>query len=729
MIRLLQTALVWLLCLSCALAQGLHHPAKWRTEVKDLGNGKYILGVNVQIQQGWHLYAIDQKYKEGEGPLAAKITFEESPATSKLFHFTGSLQASTPIEKRDDIFEVQVRYYENSAHFERTIERLNSNSFSIKLDVNYQVCSDNCINENESLTFNIPAATNSPSTASASHSAPNSTSPTSTTLNSNSSLTNHPTQSPFSTSNSTPKSTATATSNSTPTSATTSTPTSISTSNSTSTPPPNSPVTQNTSPSSASISAASPAVVASSNPIKSFNFWSIFLTGFIAGFAAIITPCVYSMVPLTVSFFTKQSKSRTRGIRNAFLYGLFIVLIYDLLTLLITIAFGAQALNGLASNVGVNIFFFAIFVLFAASFLGAFEINLPSSWINKADSASERGGLLGIFFMAFTLVLVSFSCTGPVVGGLLPLISNGTYLAPLVGMTGFGLCLALPFALFALFPGWLSSLPKSGGWLNSVKVVLGLLEFGLAMKFLSNADLVAGWHLVSRELFIAFWIVCFGVMGFYLLGKIKFSHDSDLPHISVIRSIFAIVVLTFTVYLLPGLFGAPLNLISGFPPPQSDGWSENTNMFGTQNGLGFTTNPSGNSINSNNVGNHTGNHFKDYDAALAYAKKEHKPLLLDFTGWTCVNCRKMEQNVWPKAEIAEMLSNDFVIASLYVDDKETGKKWSELEITRYQHNSQPFYVVLSNNEKVIGPAVGYSSVDEFTAFLKQAKQMFKDSMY
>ena len=667
MLRLLQTAFLWVLFVPFIIAQGIQHPAKWRSSVKDAGNGQYILELDVQIQPDWHLYAPIQKYPEGDGPLAAHFTFSEPGKIGgkPTFLFLQELQSSPSIEKKDEIFGVNVRYYEDHAHFSRTIKRQVAGSFEITAAVSYQVCSSACINETNQFTFSIPAD----NSARVSHAEPSAEKLV-------------PALSPAA-----------------------------------SAAPPKS----DSNKAIAKIMPPAPAAVANSGPVKAFNFWSVFLAGFLAGFAAIITPCVYSMVPLTVSFFTKQSKTRSIGIRNALLYGLFIVLIYDALTLLITLAFGAQALNGIASNVGVNIFFFLIFVVFAASFLGAFEINLPSSWINKADSASERGGVAGIFFMAFTLVLVSFSCTGPVVGGLLPLISNGTYLAPLIGMTGFGLCLALPFAMFALFPGWLNALPKSGGWLNAVKVVLGLLELALAMKFLSNADLVAGWHLISREIFIAFWAVCFGVMGFYLLGKIKFSHDSETTFISVPRAIIAIIALTFTLYLLPGLWGAPLNLISGFPPPQSEGWSENA---GFSQGFGRSS-----AATSSEVSNIPSNHFKDYDQALAFAKKVHKPLLLDFTGWTCVNCRKMEQNVWTQPEVSDLLDNDFVIASLYVDDRQTGKRYSEMETKLFQHNAQPYYVVLSNNEKVIGPAVGYSSKDEFALFLRQAKQMFQDSTY
>ncbi|HQV00767.1 MAG TPA: cytochrome c biogenesis protein CcdA, partial [Bacteroidia bacterium] len=347
------------------------------------------------------------------------------------------------------------------------------------------------------------------------------------------------------------------------------------------------------------------------------TLWATFWLAFIGGFLALLTPCVFPMIPLTVSFFTKRSPTRATGLRNAFIYALSIIVIYVLLGLLITILFGSDALNDLASNGYMNMIFFVVFVIFALSFFGAFEIVLPSSWVNKADQKSEQGGLVGIFFMAFTLALVSFSCTGPIIGSLLVTASRGGYLGPAIGMFGFSFALALPFALFAAFPGWLNTLPKSGGWLNTVKVVLGFLELALALKFLSNVDLAYHWDFLKREIFIALWIIIFGLCGIYLLGKLRFSHDSETKYTSTGRLIFGILFLSFTVYLVPGLWGAPLRLISGFPPPEFyKEW-----------------------VTSHNECPHNLTCFHDLDEGVAYARAQNKPIMIDFTGWNCVNCR------------------------------------------------------------------------------------------
>jgi thiol:disulfide interchange protein len=439
----------------------------------------------------------------------------------------------------------------------------------------------------------------------------------------------------------------------------------------------------------------------------------IFIIAFFSGFAALLTPCVFPMIPMTVSFFTKQSKNRAKGIKNAIFYGLSIIIIYVALGSVITGIFGADALNELSTSVTFNIIFFVLLIFFAASFLGAFELVLPNSWANKIDSQADRGGIIGIFFMALALAIVSFSCTGPIVGTLLVEAASKGGLAPIVGMLGFSTALALPFMLFALFPGWMNSLPKSGGWLNTVKVSLGFLELALAFKFLSNADLVSQWHFLERETFLAIWIAVFGVWALYLFGKISLPHDSPMPNISVGRLFMGIFVLTFTLYLVPGLWGAPLKIISGFPPPMN--YSE------SPLGLG-----SGGNINTDGFpeGAHSGPHqivaFHDYEAGLAYAKEVNKPILLDFTGHACVNCRKMEDYVWSDPKILSIIKNEMVLISLYVDDKkelpekeqyispETGKKiktignkWSDFQITRYKANAQPYYLILNLKEEPI----------------------------
>ncbi|MDD7887503.1 protein-disulfide reductase DsbD [Flavivirga sp. 57AJ16] len=476
------------------------------------------------------------------------------------------------------------------------------------------------------------------------------------------------------------------------------------------------------------------------------GLWTIFFIAFLSGFAALLTPCVFPMIPMTVSFFTKQSKNKAQGIKNAIIYGICIIVIYVLLGTAVTGIFGADALNALATNVWFNIIFFLLLVIFAVSFLGAFEIMLPNSWANKVDSQADRGGLIGIFFMALALAIVSFSCTGPIVGTLLVEAASKGGLAPIIGMLGFSLAIALPFALFAAFPGWLNSLPKSGGWLNTVKVVLGFLELALAFKFLSQADLVLQTHLLEREVFLAIWIAIFGALAFYLFGKIQLPHDSPLTHISVGRLSMGLLVLSFTIYMIPGLWGAPLNLISAFPPPQE--YSE------SPYGVGFSKLGGGSASASHDdlpegahlLAPHDILAFNDYDKGLAYAKKVGKPVMIDFTGWACVNCRKMEQNVWPKPEVLQILKNDVVLISLYVDDKRKleadeivdsklkpgkklkyiGQKWSEMQTIKYKANSQPFYVLMDHNEdNLIDPVAYTPDVEEYLSWLKNGISKFK----
>ena len=450
--------------------------------------------------------------------------------------------------------------------------------------------------------------------------------------------------------------------------------------------------------------------VASNDKEEPKSFWVIFIISFLSGFAALLTPCVFPMIPMTVSFFTKQSKSKAQGIRNALFYGLSIILIYVLLGTLVTSIFGYDALNALSTNVTFNLIFFLLLIVFAFSFMGAFEIRLPSSWLNKADQASDKGGIIGIFFMALALALVSFSCTGPIVGTLLVESATIGGMAPFVGMFGFSLALALPFGLFAAFPGWMNSLPKSGGWLNTVKVVLGFLEFAFAFKFLSNADLVVDAHLLERELFIAIWIGVFLALSLYLFGFIRMPHDSPVEYLSVGRTMLGLSSLIFVIYLLPGMWGAPLNLISGFPPPTT--YSESPQGVGG----GGTGAPAHIEGEETHPGPHNLPLFHDYDKALAYSKKVNKPLFIDFTGKACVNCRKMEGNVWGKPGVIEILRDKVVIVSLYVDDKtelpktehkrveyapgkfknitEVGEKWSYFQASKYKKNTQPYYIMI-----------------------------------
>ena len=470
------------------------------------------------------------------------------------------------------------------------------------------------------------------------------------------------------------------------------------------------------------------------------SLYMIFFIAFLSGFAALLTPCVFPMIPMTVSFFTKQSKTKAKGIKNAIIYGISIILIYVFLGTVITLIFGADALNALSTNVWFNVIFFVLLVVFSLSFLGAFEIMLPNSWANKVDRQADKGGILGIVFMALALAIVSFSCTGPIIGTLLVEAASKGGIAPIVGMLGFSFALALPFMLFAMFPGWLNTLPKSGGWLNTVKVFLGFIELALAFKFLSNADLVLQLHWFEREIFLAIWIAIFGTLAFYLFGKITLPHDSPSSSISVGRLSVGLLILVFTIYLIPGLWGAPLKLISGFPPPMT--YSE------SPYGVGGSNRESTSAIALPD-GAHKGPHdivaFTDYEKGLAYAKTVNKPILLDFTGFACVNCRKMEDYVWSDPRILQILNNEVVLISLYVDDKrelpineqyiskETGKKiksignkWSDFQITRYKANAQPYYIILDTKEKSLNQPVGYMpDITEYEQWLKLGIEQFK----
>ncbi len=473
------------------------------------------------------------------------------------------------------------------------------------------------------------------------------------------------------------------------------------------------------------------------------SFWGIFIVAFLSGFAALLTPCVFPMIPMTVSFFTKQSKSRGAGIRNAIFYGISIVVIYVLLGSLVTLIFGADSLNALSTNVWFNLAFFILLVVFAISFMGAFEIVLPSSWGTAIDSKADKGGLIGIFFMALALAIVSFSCTGPIVGTLLVEAASKGGIAPIIGMLGFSLAIALPFGLFAAFPGWLNTLPRSGGWLNTVKVTLGFLELALAFKFLSNADLVLQLHLLEREIFLAIWIAIFGLLAFYLFGKIRLPHDSPTDHISVGRLLTGLIVLVFTIYLIPGLWGAPLKIISGFPPPLQ--YSESPYGVGNSKGGSSVSNEDGLPEGAE-YGPHDIISFYEYEEGLEYAKEQNLPLLIDFTGHACVNCRKMEERVWSEPRVLETLKNEVVLVSLYVDDKRelpkseqyvsetTGKeietignKWSDFQITRYRANAQPYYVLLDHNEeKLIAPTAYEPDAEEFYNWLKKGIDQFNN---
>lgn len=576
----------------------------------------------------------------------------------------------------NDIFEVDEYYFAKKATFKQTIKVTNAKLKTIKVYVEYQVCKEQCIQGDYTFTFNLPEIKTAAIETSANEEI---VSPT-TNLDSTAVV------------------------------------------------------------SEVSTKTIKEAKTSSAPKEEKKGLWTIFFLAFFGGFAALLTPCVFPMIPMTVSFFTKQSKTKAEGKKNAILYGVSIILIYVILGSLVTGIFGADSLNALSTNVWFNLIFFGLLVFFAASFLGAFEIVLPNSWANKVDQQADRGGFVGILFMALALAIVSFSCTGPIVGTLLVEAASKGGLAPIIGMLGFSSALALPFMLFAMFPGWMNSLPKSGGWLNTVKVSLGFLELALAFKFLSNADLVVQAHLLEREVFLAIWIAIFGAWALYLFGKLTLPHDSPMTHLSVGRLFMAILVTIFTIYLIPGLWGSPLKIISGFPPPMT--YSESPSGISTSGG---------NSKSAIDLPEHAhfGPHgiiaFHDYEDGLAYAKKVGKPILLDFTGHACVNCRKMEDFVWSKPEILSILKDQVVLVSLFVDDKrelpkeeqyiskETGKeiitignKWSDYQITRYKNNAQPYYIVLDSDGNDISQQIGYTpDVDEYKKWLEEGIKNFK----
>lgn len=613
------------------------------------------------------------------GSLPLEISFKNQKGN---FNLVGKAKESKTTTAFNDIFEVNETYFEKKAQIQQEISITNPKITKIEVNFNYQVCKEACINIEKNFSFTIPAGSKTAEVATLATGV--------TTLDSAKVDT----------------------------------------------------AVVNTDVNKAQSVTTEKVPVLDSKSSKERGLWSIFFIAFLSGFAALLTPCVFPMIPMTVSFFTKQSKTKAKGIRNAIVYGIAIIFIYVVLGFLVTWIFGADALNALSTNVWFNIIFFILLVTFAASFLGAFEIMLPNSWANKVDNQADRGGIIGILFMALALAIVSFSCTGPIVGTLLVEAASKGGIAPIIGMFGFSLALALPFMLFAMFPGWLNSLPKSGGWLNTVKVVLGFLELALAFKFLSNADLVLQLHFLEREVFLAIWIAIFGTLAFYLFGKITLPHDSPMNHISVGRLSFGLVVLAFTIYLIPGIWGAPLKLISGFPPPMT--YSESP--YGVGNSKGGTNASALILPDGAHLGPHDLIAFEDYEKGLAYAKSVNKPILLDFTGYACVNCRKMEDYVWSDPAILKILQDEVVLISLYVDDKrelpkseqyvskETGKeivsvgnKWSDFQITRYKANAQPYYIVLDTEENMLSdkPESYNSDINAYKGWLREGIDSFK----
>mgnify|MGYP002556955409 FL=1 len=668
-------------------------PVKWKIKLDDKGGApeKEIV-FTATADKGWHLY--DMNLPEG-GPVSTSFTFETLNGAELIGQPVPSVKPTTVY---DEQFAMNLRWYPGTVSFTQKLKVTDPAKFKVEGEVEFMACNDETCLPPDQIPFSFdkksihvdPALAANSSTTEVDKEDATTVQPDTQVVAEDASELNTPDP----TAKETPATTSPKASDSL-------------------TDSPNlwSPVIdQLKSFGDATVSAAD----------TSWLF--IFFAGFLGGLIALLTPCVWPMIPMTVSFFLKRTKDRKKAIRDAITYGLSIIVIYLVMGLLITGIFGASALNDLSTNAIFNILFFLLLVVFAVSFFGAFELVLPASWTSKLDSkADSTTGILSIFFMSFTLVLVSFSCTGPIIGTLLvQAASMGTAVGPAIGMFGFALALSIPFSVFAIFPNMLQSMPKSGGWLNSVKVVLGFLELALALKFLSVADLAYGWRLLDREAFIVLWIVIFSLLGVYLLGKIKFSHDSEVKYVSVPRLFMAIISFAFAIYMVPGLWGAPLKAISAFAPPL---YTQDFNLY------------------KNEV--HAA--FDDYESGMAYAKKVNKPVMIDFSGFGCVNCRKMEASVWTDPKVKQMLENDYVLITLMVDDKtklpqpieiqENGKtrklktigdKWSYLQRSKFGSNAQPFYILLNDEGQPLGPSYAFNEdVSKYIQFLQNGLKEFK----
>ncbi len=652
----------------------IQEPVKFKTELKTISDTEAQIVFTGNIDAGWHVYSTDLP---SGGPISATFNVEKIQGAELMGKLTPQ---GKEIENFDKVFEMKLRYFENTATFVQKF-KITDASYQIEGYLEYGACNDeNCL---------------------------------------------PPTEVPFSFSGKGNAATATVATSETKAETV------------------NQPAAENSVAETTAIDSAA-TVALSDNETSVQDYWTpvikelnsygettsqqdrswiyIFFAGFIGGLLALFTPCVWPIIPMTVSFFLKRSKDKKKGIRDAWTYGASIVVIYVALGLAITLIFGASALNALSTNAVFNILFCLMLIIFAASFFGAFELTLPSKWSNVVDSKAEQtSGLLSIFLMAFTLSLVSFSCTGPIIGFLLVEVSTtGSVIAPAIGMLGFAIALALPFTLFAMFPSWLKSMPKSGGWMNVIKVTLGFLELAFALKFLSVADLAYGWRILDRETFLALWIVIFGLLGFYLLGKIKFPHDDDDNTTSVPRFFMALISLAFAVYMVPGLWGAPLKAVSAFAPPMT---TQDFNLYN-------------NEVHAK---------FDDYDAGMEYAKRNGKPVMLDFTGYGCVNCRKMEAAVWTDPKVSKLMTDDYVLITLYVDNKEplpehikvmengkertlrtVGDKWSYLQRSKFGANAQPFYVLIDNEGKPLNKSYSYDEdIDKYVDFLQTGLDNYK----
>lgn len=676
-----------LLMIAWAAEAQILTPVKWEIKLEDSDSSVKTLLFSAKLDNGWHLY--DMNLPEG-GPISTSFNYETLKGAKTVGSPVPSKKATTVY---DEQFEMNLSWYAHEVSFTQKLEITNPKAFKVEGYVEFMACNDeNCLPpDKESFSFNqsninvektlqamakvedIPAEELADTISvveevseDVSVAKPNKTADT---VGTSSSLVHSDLWEPV----------------------------------------------------IEELKAFGDTTVTAADTSWLF----IFFAGFLGGLIALLTPCVWPMIPMTVSFFLKRTKDRKKAIRDAVTYGVSIIVIYLVLGLLITGVFGASALNDLSTNAIFNIIFFLLLVLFAVSFFGAFEIVLPSSWTNKLDmKADSTTGIISIFFMSFTLVLVSFSCTGPIIGTLLvQAASMGSKVGPAIGMFGFALALSIPFSFFAVFPNMLQSMPKSGGWLNSVKVVLGFLELALALKFLSVADLAYGWRLLDREMFVVLWIVIFALLGFYLLGKIRFSHDSDLKHVSVPRLFMAIISFGFSIYMIPGLWGAPLKAISAFAPPL---YTQDFSLYDNEVHAAFT----------------------DYEAGMEYAKRNNKPVMIDFSGYGCVNCRKMEASVWTNIRVKDILEKDYVLITLIVDDKsklpepieivENGKtrvlrtvgdKWSYLQRSKFGANAQPFYVLLDGDGKPLSPSYAFDEdVSKYIQFLNKGLSEFQNNL-
>lgn len=657
-----KTAFIILLTFASAIVSysQIFEPVKWNFQLKNTGKTTADVIIKATIEEGWHLYGMNIP---NDGPRPTSIVFDKVQ-NAKL---EGKVQGLSKLkEMYDPNFDMKLSWYANEAVFVQKISFADAAKVSVKGYVEFMSCNDESCLPPSKEEFNLGVST--ANTQAIAVEKPTDTIKTDT--------------------------------------------------------------------------AAVKAVVATDkttdywtpviDELKAFGnaegsagstaLWLIFLAGLAGGFLALFTPCVWPIIPMTVSFFLKRAENKSRGRRDAILYGLAIIFIYVVLGILITLIFGASALNSMSTNAVFNLIFFAMLIVFAVSFFGAFEITLPSSWSTKLDAkADSTSGFISILFMAFVLVLVSFSCTGPIIGTtLVEVAGSGNLLSPAIAMLGFSTALAIPFTFFAFFPSMLKSLPKSGGWLNSVKIVLAFLELALALKFLSVADLAYGWRILDREVFLALWIVIFTLLGFYLLGKIRFPHDSESKHSSVLGTFLAIISLSFAIYMVPGLWGAPLKSISAFSPPLS---TQDFNLYDNEVHAAFT----------------------DYDLGMAYAAQKDLPVVVDFTGYGCVNCRKMEASVWTNPKVKDLLEKDFVLISVFVDDKTAlkqpyeitengrtrtistiGDKWSYLQRTKFGANAQPFYVILDNEGKPQNKSFSFDvDADNFIDWLEQGKENLK----